>query len=121
MATTIRQLAFLAILGIGVQVSGQKDDDQLQVVSVTPSGDEVPITRGEIAIEFNKNMVEFGQTDQDLTDVPVVIEPVLECTWRRTSVNQLPFVHEALRYTTSYVVSIGTSLPALDCKIGAST
>lgn len=121
MATTIRHLAFLAILGICIQVMGQEEDTQLQVVRVTPSGDEVPVTRGEIIIDFNKNMAAFGQTDQDLTDVPVEIKPELECTWRWTSANQLTCVHEALRYTTSYVISIGTSLQALDGSMLDST
>ena len=75
MTTTIRYLAILAIVLFSVSAFGQVRSDPLQVVSVTPSGDEVPVTRGEIIIEFNKKMVAFGQTDKDLSTVPVEIKP----------------------------------------------
>ena len=115
MTTTIRYLAILAIVLFSVPAFGQDESDQLQVVSVTPSGDEVPITRGEIIIEFNKKMVAFGQTDKDLSTVPVEIKPELQCTWRWTGLSQLTCAHsDRLLYTTSYVISIGISLEALD-------
>ncbi|MXW54583.1 MAG: hypothetical protein F4Z66_11560 [Gammaproteobacteria bacterium] len=115
MISKIQALAFGAILLVCTLVFGNEQVEELEVVSVTPSGVEVPISRGEVIIEFNKNMVAFGQTDKDLSDVPVEITPELQCTWRWTSPNQLTCTHsDFLKYTTSYVVSIGSSFSALD-------
>ena len=111
----IRALSIGAILLVCTHVFGEDAGEQLKVISVTPSGDEVPVSRGEIIIEFNKNMVAFGQTDIDLSNVPVEIKPELKCTWRWTSLSQLTCTHsDFLKYTTSYVISIGKSVKALD-------
>lgn len=115
MISKIQAFAFGAILLFCAQVFGDDADEQLKVLSVTPAGDEVPVSRGEVIIQFNKKMVAFGQTDRDLSDVPIEISPELQCTWRWTGPSQLTCTHsDFLKYSTSYVISIGTSLKALD-------
>ena len=115
MTSTVRTVALISIFLCSFCAIGTDEGNQLEVVSVTPSGDEVPVTRGEIIIEFNKTMVPLGQTDKDLSDVPVEIEPALQCTWRWKSATQLTCTHsDFLRYTTSYSITIGSSLQALD-------
>lgn len=115
MASRVRLLAFIASVMFSVFATGEDGDIPLEIVSVTPSGEEVPTSRGEIIVEFNKKMVAFGQTDKDLSDIDVKIKPALECTWRWTSPTQLTCIHsDFLRPSTSYVLSVGTSIPAID-------
>ena len=115
MTSKFRFLAFIASVLLCVHATGEDEDGRLEIVSVTPSGIEVPISRGEVTIEFNKKMVAFGQTDKDLSDVDVDIKPTLECTWRWTSSTRLTCIHsDFLRPSTSYAVSVGTSIRAID-------
>lgn len=115
MASKVRLLAFIATVLFSVFAAGEDGDSPLEIVSVTPSGEEVPTSRGEVTVEFNKKMVAFGQTDRDLSDVDVDIKPALECTWRWTSPTQLTCTHsDFLRPSTSYVLSVGKSIRAID-------
>ncbi|MCY4144149.1 MAG: hypothetical protein OXG08_10770 [Gammaproteobacteria bacterium] len=110
------QLVFLlSLLLCGIHSLGDEEDKKLEVVGVTPFGNEVPVTRGEVIIEFNKRMVSLGQIDKELSDDPVEIKPSLWCKWRWTSPKQLTCTHrDYLRDTTTYVISIGTSFESLD-------
>lgn len=115
MAFRVPVLACIAsVLFCGCSI-GEDEGNSLEIVRVTPSGVEVPISRGEVIVEFNKQMVAFGQTDKDLDSVPVEIKPALECTWRWTSSTQLTCTHsDFLTYTTSYSITVGTTIEALD-------
>lgn len=115
MAFKIRLLAFIAPVLFSVFAIGEDGDSPLEIVGVTPHGEEVPTSRGEVIVEFNKKMVAFGQTDRDLSDVDVSIKPTLECTWRWTSPTHLTCIHsDFLRPSTSYVISVGTSIRSID-------
>ncbi len=122
MVYKFRFFCILSLLLSGSVAWCENGGDQLEIVSVTPSGGEVPTTRGEISIEFNKQMVAFGQTDKDLREVPVQIKPSLSCDWRWTTTSQLTCSHiRYLRDTTTYVISIGTSIESLDGSSLAET
>ncbi len=112
------QLVFLLSLLLcvcGIHSLEDEEDKKLVVVGVTPFGNEVPVTRGEVIIEFNKRMVSLGQIDKELSDDPVEIKPSLWCKWRWTSPKQLTCTHsDYLRDTTTYVISMGTSFESLD-------
>ncbi|MCY3884516.1 MAG: Ig-like domain-containing protein, partial [Gammaproteobacteria bacterium] len=108
-------LTFAGLLVWVVCVSHANSNDQLNVVSVTPSCIEVPVTRGEILIEFSKPMVPFGRTDMDLEEVPVQIKPRLSCTWRWSSNTQLTCTHsDYLKYSTTYSIEIDNAFEATD-------
>lgn len=110
-----RTLILAILLGCSVYVFPSDATDKLSILSVTPEGPEVPVTRGTIVIEFNKPMVSLGQTDRDLEEVVVQIKPRLKCEWRWTSTTQLTcrFL-EYLRHSGSYSIDINGTFEAVD-------
>jgi alpha-2-macroglobulin len=53
----------------------------LEVIRITPAGDEVPVGR-QIVIEFNRAVVPLGRMERTAAEIPVTIEPQLNCRWR---------------------------------------
>lgn len=110
-----RALVLAAILGCGIYALPTDVADQLSIVSVTPTGNEVPVTRGTIIIEFNKPMVAFGHTSTYLEEVAVQVRPRLDCEWLWTSTTQLTCRFFAfLRDSSSYSIKIDGTFEAVD-------
>ena len=108
-------LIFCIFLAHGAFAAETNSDGHLSIVRVTPSGDEVPTTRGEIIIEFDRPMVPFGESHRNLRQVPVEIKPEIECNWMWDSASQLScFPRDPFKHTTTYSITIGKSLTAMD-------
>lgn len=60
----------------------------LEVVRITPSGIDVPPSR-QIVISFNRPVVPVGRMERESSEIPITIEPVLECEWRWLNTSSL--------------------------------
>jgi uncharacterized protein YfaS (alpha-2-macroglobulin family) len=88
----------------------------LTVVQVTPSGEDVPATR-QLTIEFNRPVVAVGKMDRDKSEIPVTIEPVLDCQWRWITTRTLACILDekaAMRQATTYKITITPGIKTLD-------
>ena len=115
-----RTLILAVLLGSSCHVIPTDSDDTLSILSVTPTGVEVPVTRGTIIIEFSKPMVSLGQTDRDLEEVAVQIRPRLQCDWRWTSTTRLTCsFSQYLRHSSTYTIKIDGTFKAVDGTAGS--
>jgi hypothetical protein len=115
-----RTLILAILLGFSGYVIPADSAAGLSIVSVTPTGAEVPVTRGTIIIEFSKPMVSLGQTDKDLEKVAIKVRPRLACEWRWTSTTQLTCrFNEYLRHSASYSIKIDGTFEAIDGTVAA--
>lgn len=53
----------------------------LQITRITPAGEDVPASR-QIVFSFNRPVVPVGRMERDAAEIPVTIEPALDCEWR---------------------------------------
>ncbi|HEY0913768.1 MAG TPA: hypothetical protein VGE22_02755, partial [Solimonas sp.] len=55
--------------------------ESLNILRVTPSGDDVQDTR-QVVIAFDRAVVPLGRMERDAAEVPVTISPAIRCDWR---------------------------------------
>ena len=89
-------------------------DIPLSVSIVKPSGPEqTEVT--QIVIVFNKKMVPLGDMEKSAQNLPVKIEPAPNCHWRWMNTTTLGcWLNTELPYSTSYRVTVGAGMNALD-------
>ena len=56
-------------------------DDHLNVLHISPSGDDVPAST-QIVFQFDRSVVAIGRMDRNDDEIPVSITPALKCEWR---------------------------------------
>lgn len=61
--------------------SNNSADDYLQVLRISPSGDDVPAST-QIVFQFDRSVVAIGRMDRNDDEIPVLISPALKCEWR---------------------------------------
>ncbi len=92
------------------------DSSTLEVLRVTPSG-QVTTSVRQIVIEFNKIMVPIGRMDRQASEVPVVMSPSINCSWRWLNQSTLACnisESEPLKAATVYEVRVTVPLKAYD-------
>ncbi|MGH8226223.1 MAG: Ig-like domain-containing protein, partial [Gammaproteobacteria bacterium] len=107
--------AALAMLAGGFAIQARAAD-HLQILRITPSGAEVPQGK-EIVFQFDRPMVALGDMARTPTDIPVSIEPALDCEWRWLNNDELACRlsgERQFRPATRYTIHVGTGLAALD-------
>ncbi len=80
----------------------------LRILSITPSGEEVPPGR-QVVIQFDRPVVPLGRMDRKSDELPITIEPRLECQWRWLNGSTLACnlnEEDALRPATEYKITI---------------
>ncbi|MEE9320719.1 MAG: MG2 domain-containing protein [Granulosicoccus sp.] len=116
MINITRLLAFTFLLFSSGSVNAAPDE--LTVQRVTPQGNNVPAGQ-QITIEFNQPAVPLGEMRRDADELPVSIEPALNCQWRwmdtRTLACQLD-AEDRLSQATSYSIAIA---PGITTESGA--
>jgi hypothetical protein len=55
-------------------------EKNLSILRIIPEGLDVPASR-QIVIQFNRPVVAIGRMDRDKAEVPITIEPGLDCHW----------------------------------------
>ena len=88
----------------------------LELLSVTPAGEDVPPGR-QIVFQFDRPVVPIGRMDRDPSEIPITIEPPLECEWRWISTSALACQlgeDGAMVPATRYVLNVAATLTAQD-------
>lgn len=94
----------------------QEATGPLRILSVTPSGEDVPPGR-EIVLQFDRPIVPIGRMERSPGEVPVSVEPELECEWRWLNTSALACQlgeESALAPATRYRVTVRPGLRARD-------
>ncbi len=112
--------AFLVAAPFGLMVfasaEAQESRIPFKLVRVTPSGEDVP-PGNQIVLEFSRPVVPLGRMERDALEVPVTIEPRLDCQWRWLNASTLSCRlddKKGLVPSTTYRVTVGTALTTLD-------
>ncbi|MYD44839.1 MAG: hypothetical protein F4W92_00580 [Gammaproteobacteria bacterium] len=115
MFSRIIAIALVGVLcSLGVQTHGNSTEKPLKVRAIFPQGEEVsPFQR--ITIEFNQKVVALGTSIFVDDDVPIDIEPALDCEWnwvkRDTLKCELPGDTD-LNASTKYTVTVRPGIQA---------
>ena len=89
---------------------------ELRILRITPNGEDVPVGR-QIVIQFNRPVVPLGRMEREASEIPVEIEPKLECEWRWLNTSALSCnldEKNQLREATSYRITIKPGITAED-------
>ena len=90
------------------QETAGRPGGRLGVLRITPAGDEVPVGR-QIVIQFNRAVVPLGRMERTAAEVPVTIQPQLNCRWRWLNPSTLACnldEQDALLPATSYALAV---------------
>jgi alpha-2-macroglobulin len=109
-------LLVMALLLQALTASAAPGDTSLQVRRVTPSGDDVAPGR-QLLLEFDRPMVPLGVMDRRGDQLPIRIDPPLNCHWRWLDPHSLACnldEKDALQPATPYRLTLSPGLTALD-------
>lgn len=96
------------------------ENKELRILRISPDGADVPVGR-QIVIQFNRPVVPIGAMERSAAEIPVDIQPKLECQWRWLNTSALACnldEKNELKQATSYNVVVNTGIKAED---GATT
>ena len=88
----------------------------LEILRVTPAGDDVPAGR-QIVIQFDRPVVPVGRMARRGDEIPVTVEPALDCEWRWLNTSALACQlgeKASLRPATRYRVLVRPGITAED-------
>lgn len=94
-------------------------DEPLSVLSVNPSGADVPAGR-QIVIQFSRPVVPIGRMERSSSEVPVTVHPEPGCEWRwldRSTLACQLGERTALQAATRYTVTVWPEAPGPDGKV----
>lgn len=106
--------AFLLLMApFAVQAEDRKP---LEILRITPSGEDVPATR-QIVLEFNRPVVPLGNMARTADEVGITIAPSVNCQWRWLNTTSLSCnlgEKDELVDATQYIVHIEPVIKAED-------
>ena len=112
MTTKFRLLILFGLLSCGLFVQPEETEKPLKVRAIYPVGTEI-LTKDQITIEFNQNVVALGASIFVDDVVPIAIEPELDCEWNWVKLNtiqcDLP-VDSELAPATKYTVTVSPGI-----------
>ena len=113
-ARSITTLLLGLVCFVGIQSHGNSGNKPLKVRSIYPVGEEIATT-DRITIEFNQNIVSLGGSMFVEDEVPIDIEPAVECEWNWVKLNtlqcELP-IDSNLKGATHYKVTVRAGIKA---------
>lgn len=116
-------LACLAVFAGGGRVAPAGAAQALELVRVTPSGEDVPTGR-EVVFQFNRDVIPLGRMERRAEEVPVTFTPSLACQWRWLNRSALACQlgeKDALSPATRYQATMAPGIAAEDgAVIGAA-
>ncbi len=101
---------------VGICVSSVAAATTLQLLRMTPEGNDVPPGR-QVVFRFDRPVVPVGRMERRADEVPIRIQPELACAWRWLNTTSLACQldeQSAMRPATRYVVTLEPGLVALD-------
>jgi hypothetical protein len=108
-------LLFLLIslaLPAWAQEKGASPGKDLRILRITPTGIEVPPGR-QLVIQFDRPVVPLGRMERDAGELPITIEPQLNCQWRWLDPANLACnlgEKDALQPATEYRLVVGPGI-----------
>ncbi len=106
------------LLAIGICVASANAAAGLQLLRMTPQGDDVPPGR-QVVFQFDRPVVPVGRMERGAEEVPIRIQPALACAWQWLNTTTLACQLDeqgAMVPATRYTVTIAPGLTALDGK-----
>ena len=88
MSKTSRLILFVLFLLVHSSLVLAADSASLQVLRITPTGEDVPAAR-QIVIKFDRPVVPIGRMEREPDEIPIQIRPELECEWRWLNTSSL--------------------------------
>jgi alpha-2-macroglobulin len=88
----------------------------LQILNITPSGEDVPAGR-QIVFQFNRPVVPVGRMDRNASEIPITITPQLKGQWRWLNTSALALMLDeksALAPATKYEILVNQGIKAED-------
>lgn len=116
-------LSCLPAGALSAQKTAGKTGKALQIVRITPAGEEVPMGR-QIVLEFDRPVVPLGRMERDAAELPISIEPRLNCQWRWQGTSTLACnldEQDAFRPATEYRLTISAGIMTEDKSALAKT
>ncbi len=87
----------------------------VEILRITPAGEEVP-PGNQILFEFSQPMVPLGRMDRDASEIPITIQPTLDCNWRwvnrRTLACNLDDA-DRMSWSTRYRIAVEPGIQAM--------
>lgn len=102
--------------GVFAAASGQSPGSALQILRITPSGEDVPAGQ-QIVFQFDRPVVALGRMVRDSAEIPITIEPALECRWRWLNPSTLSCrldARKAMVPATRYRITVQPGISAED-------
>jgi uncharacterized protein YfaS (alpha-2-macroglobulin family) len=121
-ATAIGFALLLLICGSTGPSTARETTQPLEILAITPAGEDVPPAR-QIVIQFDRPVVPVGRMERGASELPISIEPSLECEWRWLNTSALACQlgeDQALRPATVYRMTIRPGIRAGDGSTLAS-
>ncbi len=108
--------ALLMVLACPAFVAHAAASQTLSILRITPNGDDVPVGQ-QLVIQFNRAVVPVGRMERSSAEIPIIIEPKLECQWRWLNTSALACNLDeanALQSATKYRVTVNKGIVAED-------
>ena len=108
-------LFFIALPGWAQEKTTPYGKD-LKILRITPTGAEVPVGR-QLVIQFDRPMVPLGRMERSTAELPITVEPRLNCQWRWLNPSNLACnlgEKDALQPATEYRLVIAPSIATED-------
>lgn len=93
-----------------------KGAQPLEILSITPSGDDVPAGR-QVVFQFNRAVVPVGRMDRTSDEIPISIKPAVNGQWRWLNTSALACMMDedsALSPATRYEIVVNPGIKAED-------
>ena len=103
-------------LGSETENEGATQTKELRILRVTPDGEDVEPGR-QIVLQFNRPVVPIGSMERSSADIPIEIEPKLNCQWRWLNTSALSCNlndNDAMKQATLYRLVMKPGIKAED-------
>ena len=101
-------LFFLLFVSLPASAREDAPGKDLRIVRITPAGEEVPPGR-QVVIQFDRQVVPLGRMERKSEELPIAIEPQLNCRWRWLNGTTLACnlnEEDALQPATEYRITV---------------
>jgi len=107
-------VTLMCAVGAARSSTAQESTTPLRILSITPAGDDVPPAR-QIVIQFDRPVAPVGRMERDPSEIPISIEPSLDCAWRWLNSSALACQlreQGAMRPATRYTLTVRPGIRA---------
>lgn len=93
-----------------------KPKTKLVITRITPAGKDVPAKR-QIVFKFNQPVVPIGRMERTAAEIPISIQPKVECEWRWLNTSSLACQlsqKTRLKYATQYKITVKPGIKTIN-------